>query len=466
MAIYAQRIAIAVLASMLVVACGGGSGGSSGGSAQSQPPIVYSYSVPPDIGDGWQVADIASEGFDTRDIFDMMDRVVNENYQGIDSVAIVRNNKLLLYWFANRELDEFDEWIGNIDRERHVLHSTSKSFTSALVGIAIDQGFIASTQVSFYDLFSYESYANWDERKAEMTLEDALTMRLGLQWDEWSLPYTDPNNDLVALNRGHGDWAKALLDLPTISDPGTVFTYNTAATNAIGQAVQNATGMPLADFANTNLFYPMQITDAEWSRTPTNLPVGGSGLFLKTRDLVKFGHLYLNNGSWQGQAADQRRLDRRYRGQARRHFVMGYLQRSLWLPMVAGRPQLQGPARRNVDNERLRRSISVRHSVARSCSCVHGAVTTALDRESPIFTRSCTDIFSTQSIELSDRRPMTPTSQRHRVSLVQRQLLTYQRQDLVESMPAYRYLESIVEHQSNSAVLPFYGPDASHIHDV
>ena len=298
MAIQALRLAFASLALVVVVACGGGS---SGGNSQSQEPIVYSYSIPADIGDGWQVADIASEGFDTSEIFDMMDRVVNENYEGIDSVAIVRNNKLLLYWFANRELDEFDEWIGNTDRERHILHSTSKSFTSALVGIAIDQGFIASTQVKFYDLFSYGSYANWDARKAEMTLEDALTMRLGLQWDEWSLPYTDPDNDLVALNTKRLDWAKALLDLPMIYDPGTEFTYNTAATNAIGQAVQNATGMPLDEFANVNLFYPMQITDAEWSRTPTNLPVGGSGLFLRTRDLVKFGNLYLNNGSWQGQ---------------------------------------------------------------------------------------------------------------------------------------------------------------------
>ena len=298
MAIHAPRIAIAVLASMLIVACGGGS---SGGNSQSLEPIVYSYSIPIDIGDGWQVADLATEGFDTQKILDMMDRVVNENYQGIDSVAIVKNNKLLLYWFADRELDQFDGWIGNTDKERHVMHSTSKSFTSALVGIAIDQGFIASTQVKFYDLFSYASYANSDPRKAEMTLEDALTMRLGLQWDEWSLPYTDPNNDLVALNRSHIDWAKALLDLPMVNDPGTVFTYNTAATNAIGQAVQNATGMPLADYANVNLFYPMQITNAEWSRTPTNLPVGGSGLFLRTRDFAKFGQLYLDNGSWQGQ---------------------------------------------------------------------------------------------------------------------------------------------------------------------
>lgn len=294
---FAHRIVLFIAAATLVVACGG----SSSGSGARHEPVIYSYSVPADIGDGWQVAGLSDEGFDTALILDMMDRVVNERFVGIDSVTIVRNNRLVLYWAANRELTEFDSWINNRDPERHVLHSTSKSVTSALVGIAIDQGHIASTQVSFYGLFDYPSYLNWDPRKADMTLEDALTMRLGLEWDEWSLPYSNPNNDLVVLNNRNSDWARALLDLPMVVDPGTTFVYNTAATNAIGQAVENATGTPLADFANANLFYPMQITDAEWGRSPTGLPVGGSGLFLRPRDLAKFGQLYLDNGEWQGQ---------------------------------------------------------------------------------------------------------------------------------------------------------------------
>lgn len=298
-----RKTILACLASIAMVGCGGGSSGgdSTTGGPSTGGRLTYNYSVPTDIGDGWQVGDLADEGFDTAAIVDMMDRVINEDYPGIDSVVIVKNNKLLLYWFADRELDEFDVLISNTDPERHILHSTSKSFTSALTGIAIDQGFIASTQVKFYDLFSYPSYDNWDPRKADMTLEDALTMRLGLEWDEWSLPYNDPDNQLIRLLNSSLDWAKALLDLPMSDDPGSVFTYNTAATTAIGQAVQNATGMPLADFANLNLFYPMQITTAEWGRSPTNLPVGGSGLFLTARDLVKFGQLYLDNGAWQGQ---------------------------------------------------------------------------------------------------------------------------------------------------------------------
>lgn len=293
------RTVVLLFATAALAACGGGS---SGAPVPPQPPVSYTYTVPADIGDGWQVASLEDEGFETQKIVDMMIDILDGSSPGIDSVAIVRNGRLVHYWYDRaREFDGFDDWIGNRDRERHILHSTSKSFTSALIGIAIDQGHIASTQVAFLDLFPYTSYDNWDPRKADMTLEDALTMRLGIEWDEWSLPYTNGNNDLVFLNSNNSDWAKALLDLPLLHSPGIRFAYNTAATNAIGQALENATGEPMAQFANTYLFYPMQITDAEWATTPTGLPVGGSGLYLKTRDLAKFGQLYLDGGVWQGQ---------------------------------------------------------------------------------------------------------------------------------------------------------------------
>ena len=291
-----------ILLVLLFVSAGCG-GGSSGGSTEPPPPPpeAFSYAVPEDIGDGWQVGDLAAEGFDTRMIVDMMDSVLDATYPGIDSVAIARNNKLLLYWYdRGRELDQFDAWINNMTRERHVLHSTSKSFTSALIGIAIDQGHIESTQVKFLDLFDYTEYQNWDPRKADITLEDALTMRFGFRWDEWSRPYTDPLNDLVNLENNNFDWPKALLDLPMANDPGTTFAYNTAGTIAIGKALENATGERLGRYADTYLFLPMQITDARWW-SPNSLANGGSGLFLRNRDLAKFGQLYLDGGVWQGQ---------------------------------------------------------------------------------------------------------------------------------------------------------------------
>ncbi len=294
-----SKSAFLAIVALALSACGGGSSGSP---PPPPPPASFTYTVPTDVGDGWQVANLADEGLETQRIVDMMNDILDGTYPGIDSVAIIRNNKLVHYWYdRNREIDRFDDWVGNRDRERHILHSTSKSFTSALIGIAIDQGHIASTQVRFLDLFSYTSYDNWDPRKADIALEDALTMRLGIEWDEWSLPYTNPNNDLVFLETNNTDWPKALLDRRMRYDPGSRFAYNTAATIAIGKALQNATGIPMAEYADSYLFYPMQITDAVWGTTPQGLPNGGSGLFLKTRDLAKFGQLYLDGGTWQGQ---------------------------------------------------------------------------------------------------------------------------------------------------------------------
>jgi CubicO group peptidase (beta-lactamase class C family) len=292
-----NRLVSVASLTFLLAACGGGSAADSG-----QPvALTYKYAVPSQTSDGWATGHLDDHGFDSARISDMMQRIVSGRFEGIDSVVIVRDNTLLLYSPLRTELDEFDEWIGNTSLSRHILQSTSKSVTSALIGIAIDQGYIASTQVPFYDMFSYGGYLNWDTRKSAMTLEDALTMRLGYLWDEWSVPYGESGNDLHELTTSNQDYAKALLDLPMESDPGTTYTYNTAASITIGQALQNAVGVPMEDFANTYLFLPMQITTAAWGRTPTGLANGGSGLFLEPRDMAKFGQIFVSGGSWNGQ---------------------------------------------------------------------------------------------------------------------------------------------------------------------
>ena len=86
-----HRLLLAALALTLVAACGGASGG-----GNSPTNVTYSYSVPADIGDGWQVASLTDEGFDQQLIENMMGRVVSEQYAGIDSVTIVKNSD----WFS------------------------------------------------------------------------------------------------------------------------------------------------------------------------------------------------------------------------------------------------------------------------------------------------------------------------------------------------------------------------------
>lgn len=285
---------------VVMPACGGG-----GGSAQSPgpapPPVGYVYASPVDNGDTWSVANAADQGVNPGSLEDMMDAVEAGQFAAIDSIAIARGGELVFDETIRTELADNDSRVGNTNLAMHGQFSVSKSITSIVVGIAIDEGYISGVDVPYLGLFSYSGYDNWDERKNDMTLQHVLTMQLGLEWNEWDPPYTSPDNQLNRFYASAHDFSKALLDLPMTSNPGTVFAYNTAATVSLGQAVENSVPTPLIDFGINELMLPLGITDIEVTRTPTGLPDGGGGFYLRTRDAAKFGQLLLNDGTWNGE---------------------------------------------------------------------------------------------------------------------------------------------------------------------
>ena len=276
-----------------------GGSGNSGGNEQP-PPAPYAYQAPADIGDGWVVANAADVGVEQS----ALERIINEvrggQYPIIDSIAVARHDKLILSETIRTQITKQDERVNNIDLDMHAQNSASKSFASALVGIALDQGLIAGTDVNYLSLFPYTSYANDDPRKQAMTLEDVLTMRTGLDWNEWDPPYSDPDNQMFNFYGTETDFSKGLLDLPMVADPGTRFAYSTPASVSLGQAIENAAPLSLIDYGSANFLAPLEITRIEVEQTPTGLPDLGRGLFLTTRDLLKLGQLYLNNGEWYG----------------------------------------------------------------------------------------------------------------------------------------------------------------------
>ena len=288
-----------LLASVLVVllsACGGGSSGNDDSTFSG-----YSYRPPANIGDGWAISDAASQGLSEQRLEDMMDAISRGEYPIIDSIAIASRGRLVFDETVRTQLDEKDGWAGNVNLSMHAQFSSSKSIASILIGIAIDRGDIGGVDTPYLSLFDYPSYDNWDDRKNEMTLDQVLTMRLGLQWDEWSVPYGDPDNAVVRFFNQHHDYSKGLLDLPMESDPGTVFAYNTIASISLGQAIENSNQLPVADYLSTYLLGPLGITRIDWTQTPTGIPDLGGGLYLHGRDMLKFGQLYMNDGIWNGQ---------------------------------------------------------------------------------------------------------------------------------------------------------------------
>jgi CubicO group peptidase (beta-lactamase class C family) len=256
----------------------------------------YSYAAPLAGTDEWDVGHVRDLNVNQMLLTQMMDAIYSQSFRNISSVLIVRNNTLIMDELLRTNLDTYDLSVGNSDLRVHTLQSVSKSFVSALVGIAIDQGVIQDVQSPFYQFFSeYPSFENWDDRKGAMSLQDVLTMRHGLEYDEWS------GDSLNFIYNNYQDNVKGLLDLPMATNPGTTFAYSTMASVALGAAVENASGIQLEEFARLNLFEPLGIESQIWWQTSGQRAHTGGGLFLNGRDMLKFGQLFLNGGSWNGE---------------------------------------------------------------------------------------------------------------------------------------------------------------------
>ena len=298
---YSRTLAALCVVFVLVAlsACSRGEEETSG-TVPPPPPPPYQYESPVDLSDGWPVADAGSLGVSVPTLESMMDAIVTD-FDIVDSIAVAYQGKLILDETLRTELNDVDAAVGNADLEMHALFSASKSMASVAVGIAIEQGIISGVDVPYLDLFAYAAYENWDDRKNDILLEDVLTMRLGLAWNEWDPPYTAPDNQLVTFLDTETDFSKAVLDLPMANDPGSAFAYNTPAITSIGQAIENVGPLSLIDFGLTSVLAPLQISAVEILTTPTGLPDLGRGLYFRTRDMLKFGQLYANRGNWNGQ---------------------------------------------------------------------------------------------------------------------------------------------------------------------
>ena len=145
------------------------------------------------------------------------------------------------------------------------------------------------------------TFSNVDERKEQMTVDDLLTMQSGLPWDETSAPFSSPANDVWQLNFNSSGGVQFTLDQPMEHNPGEYFHYNTGASHVLSGIVQAATGMTSLEFAAENLFSPLGISPYYWPHDMKGVTFGGFDLQLRPLDMAKFGYLFLNKGSWDGE---------------------------------------------------------------------------------------------------------------------------------------------------------------------
>lgn len=243
--------------------------------------------LPPALDDGISVSSPSKEGLDSTRLFEMVLDLQEHGTKGIRSILIARNNRLVLEAY-------FDGW--HRDRKQDI-RSASKSFVSAVMGIAIDKGVVKNVDEKILDFFpEYDSYLKWDDRKADMTIRDFLRMRTGLSCNDW-VEYSPGNQEKMY---DTDDWIKFILDLPVVRDPGEQFSYCSGAPITLSGIIKKTSGTTTFRFADDNLFAPLGITDYAWEYMPPRPDYAGGQLHMRPRDVVKFGLLFLNKGVWNG----------------------------------------------------------------------------------------------------------------------------------------------------------------------
>jgi len=223
-----------------------------------------------------------------------MDEVINyikKQNIAIYSLLIIYDGYLICEKYFNRKFH---------GGTKHAINSCTKSIISALIGIAIDKGHIKNIDQKVIDLFPERAINKIDSRKEKMTIKHLLTMTTGLEWDETTLSFYDPLNDLNQLLNSP-DYVDFVLDKPMVAEPGSLFNYNSGASHLLSAIIYNTTGKKPLKFAGEHLFRPLGITKINWQRDPHGIHFGGRGIALIPRDIAKFGYLYLNNGVWKGE---------------------------------------------------------------------------------------------------------------------------------------------------------------------
>jgi CubicO group peptidase (beta-lactamase class C family) len=178
------------------------------------------------------------------------------------------------------------------------MQSVSKTFTSAIIGIARTRGdFKADLDTPVLKYFDVAKVKNVDDRKRRMTLKDVLTMTTGLDWEE-DVPYDDPRSD-SSLMEATDDWVQYVIDKRMAHEPGTVFTYSSGATELLAHIFKQETGQDIEVYGEEYLFVPLGMRH-HWKRTYLGVVDTEGGLYVSGSDLAKLGYLYLHDGMWDG----------------------------------------------------------------------------------------------------------------------------------------------------------------------
>lgn len=258
-----------------------------GGSKHASGQEAYVYKQPRQLNDGWQTADLRNRNADLSVITSFFNQMKTEAHL-VHSILLVKDDLLLVEEYFNKY-----QWSSKQD-----LRSVTKSIRSILLGIAIDKGYIDDVNDPVLNYIKDKKpLKNLDKRKESISFKDLLTMSSGLDCDDWN-KNSKGQEDRIYKKQ---DWIQETLDLPMINEPGQVSTYCSMGGILVAEAISQASGMSLDQFAAKYLFGPMGISNVSWGHTSNKeIIASGKRIYMTPRDMAKIGQLMLYEGNWKG----------------------------------------------------------------------------------------------------------------------------------------------------------------------
>ncbi len=263
--------------------------------------------TPPALDDGWRVAPADTVGMSRRMLETLTRELRAGAFNAFSSVLLARGGRLVYEAYpAAQAAGKGDESAARAQLRN--TRSATKTVTGMLAGIAIEQGYLDGVSAPVLPLFADKLPLQYlDPRKSAITVDDLLTMSSLLECDDEN-PFSRGHEERMYVME---DWVQFTLDLPIKGFPswtprpeeaphGRSFSYCTAGVVTLGAALERAVGRPLDVFARDTLFLALGIERIEWQYTPTGQAMTGGGLNMTSRDLLKLGQLYLQDGAWNG----------------------------------------------------------------------------------------------------------------------------------------------------------------------
>jgi len=220
----------------------------------------------------------------------------------LHTVLVGHRGKIALEHYGTGPDENWGRPLGTVQQSPATLHdlrSVTKSILGILYGIARGRGLVPPPEAPLLAQFPDYPDLAADPARAGLRIEHALTMSLGMEWDESSRPYTDPLNSEIAMEAAPHRY-RFILERPIVEAPGKNWIYSGGAVALIGALIARGTGQRLEDFARDALFAPLGITHFGWSAGRDGIASAASGLRLTAPDLLKIGTMLLDGGQYQG----------------------------------------------------------------------------------------------------------------------------------------------------------------------